>query len=80
MPKGKHFHCPVNGWDCPYYVDNAMVEGQVEYNLCGMGLPNPERAGLDPDITELNPYRECDDFFSMWEGDDPENYTDYVEE
>lgn len=17
----KHFHCPVNGWDCPYYTD-----------------------------------------------------------
>jgi hypothetical protein len=17
----KHFHCPVNGWDCPYYKD-----------------------------------------------------------
>ena len=19
----KHFHCPVNGWDCPYYKDEA---------------------------------------------------------
>lgn len=19
--KKKHFHCPVNGWDCPYYKD-----------------------------------------------------------
>lgn len=18
----KHYHCPVNGWDCPYYTDN----------------------------------------------------------
>ena len=18
----KHIHCPVNGWDCPYYTDN----------------------------------------------------------
>lgn len=17
----KHYHCPVNGWDCPYYKD-----------------------------------------------------------
>lgn len=20
--KIKHIHCPVNGWDCPYYDDN----------------------------------------------------------
>ena len=19
--KKKHIHCPVNGWDCPYYTD-----------------------------------------------------------
>ena len=19
----KHYHCPVNGWDCPYYKDEA---------------------------------------------------------
>ena len=19
--KNKHYHCPVNGWDCPYYKD-----------------------------------------------------------
>ena len=19
----KHFHCPVNGWDCPYYKNEA---------------------------------------------------------
>lgn len=19
--KIKHIHCPVNGWDCPYYTD-----------------------------------------------------------
>ena len=18
----KHFHCPVNGWDCPYYEEH----------------------------------------------------------
>ena len=24
MPKQivKHIHCPVNGWDCPYYTDH----------------------------------------------------------
>ena len=20
----KHYHCPVNGWDCPYYTDNPQ--------------------------------------------------------
>lgn len=20
----KHYHCPVNGWDCPYYADNPQ--------------------------------------------------------
>lgn len=20
--KIKHIHCPVNGWDCPYYTDD----------------------------------------------------------
>lgn len=80
MPKGRHFHCPVNGWDCPYYVDSAMIEGEIEYCLCGMGLPNPTEVGLDPDVAELNPYEECDDFFSMWGDCDPEDYTDYVEE
>lgn len=78
--KGKHYHCPVNGWDCPYYVDSTMIEGEVEYCLCGMGLPNPTKVGLDPDVAELNPYKECDDFFCMWEGDSPEDYTDYVDE
>lgn len=80
MPKGKHYHCPVNGWDCPCYVDSAVIEGEVEYCLCGMGLPNPTAVGLDPDYTEMNPIVECDDFYSMWGDCDPEDYTDYVEE
>lgn len=21
----KHFHCPVNGWDCPYYKDDGCL-------------------------------------------------------
>lgn len=62
--KGKHFHCPVNGWDCPYYKDNAIIEGVEEYCLCTMD----------------DPYHDCDDFFCIWEGDSPEDYTDYVDE
>lgn len=72
MPKGKHYHCPVNGWDCPHYVDSATIEGQEEFCLCGMSF-NQHNV--------CNPYEECDDFFSMWGEDcDPDDYTDYVEE
>lgn len=81
MKNTKHYHCPVNGWDCPCYVDSAVIAGEEEYNLCGMGLPHPEQHNLDPDVFELNPYEECDDFFSMWGEDcNPDDYTDYVEE
>ena len=63
--KGKHFHCPVNGWDCPYYKDSAIIAGVEEYHLCT----------IDGD-----PYDECDDFFSMWDDCPSEEYTDYVDE
>lgn len=64
----KHFHCPVNGWDCPYYVDSQNLGAEDEYCLCGMGFD------------ELNPYEECDDFFEMYgEGCLPEDYTDDTE-
>lgn len=63
--KGKHYHCPVNGWDCPYYKDSAIIEGVEEYCLCA----------IDGD-----PHDECDDFYSMWGDCDPEDYTDYVDE
>ena len=63
--KGKHYHCPVNGWDCPYYKDCAIIEGVEEYHLCT----------IDGD-----PYDECDDFLSMWDGCPSEEYTDYVDE
>ena len=33
MKKKLHIHCPVNGWDCPYYTD----EGQP----CRCTLDNP---------------------------------------
>ena len=29
----KHIHCPVNGWDCPYYTD--------ENHPCRCTLANP---------------------------------------
>ena len=64
MPKGKHFHCPVNGWDCPYYKDSDIIEGEEEFCLCKMD----------------DPHLDCDDFYSMWGDCDPEEYTDYVEE
>lgn len=80
MAKGMHYHCPVNGWDCPYYVDTLTIEGQEEYCLCGMGLEHPTHANLDPDVGQLDPYEECDDFFSMWEGCPSMEYTDYVDE
>lgn len=31
--KIKHIHCPVNGWDCPYYTDNE--------HFCRCILENP---------------------------------------
>ena len=30
----KHFHCPVNGWDCPYYKDEPN-------NPCLCTMTNP---------------------------------------
>lgn len=30
----KHYHCPVNGWDCPYFAEEEM-----HYCLCT--CPNP---------------------------------------
>lgn len=30
----KHFHCPVNGWDCPYFSEEDM-----HYCICT--CPNP---------------------------------------
>lgn len=29
----KHYHCPVNGWDCPYYSDAP------QQCLCTIGDP-----------------------------------------
>lgn len=64
--KGKHYHCPVNGWDCPYYKDSEIIEGVEEFHLCTI---------------EGDPYEECDDFFGMWGEDVPSlEYTDFVDE
>lgn len=30
----KHFHCPVNGWDCPYYAHSTL-------HPCMCRLDNP---------------------------------------
>lgn len=34
----KHFHCPVNGWDCPYYKDeeghNCLCTMENPYEEC----------------------------------------------
>ncbi len=30
----KHIHCPVNGWDCPYYTDKG--------HPCRCALDHPE--------------------------------------
>lgn len=32
----KHFHCPVNGWDCPYYEDDPKNN---HYCICTMTNP-----------------------------------------
>lgn len=64
--KGKHYHCPVNGWDCPYYKGSDIIEGVEEFHLCTI---------------EGDPYEECDDFFGMWGEDVPSlEYTDFVDE
>lgn len=37
----KHFHCPINGWDCPYYKDYD----EKDFNhgcLCTMENPIKE--------------------------------------
>ena len=34
MKRGAHYHCRVNGWDCPYYKDHEIIEGDEEFYLC----------------------------------------------
>ncbi len=65
-PNGMHFHCPVNGWDCPYYKDTEIIKGNEEHCLCN--YPG-------------DPYYGCDDFYEMY-GDDcsVEDYADFGED
>lgn len=54
--KVKHIHCPVNGWDCPYYTDNE----------------HPCRCTIDDPTTECDDFAsmwdEEDDYFDDdWE-------------
>ena len=55
----KHFHCPVNGWDCPYYKDepnhhcqctmeNPMVECD-DFAYIWEGYEDPEAYTDDHD-------------------------------
>ena len=45
----KHFHCPVNGWDCPYFKNETIINGQKETRICSLE----------------NPIDDCVDFYSM---------------
>lgn len=62
----KHYHCPVNGWDCPCFVNTAIIDGVEENCICDMTFSGE------------NPFFECDDFFMMFSDcDSEEEYTDY---
>ena len=54
----KYFHCPVNGWDCPYYKNEIIIEGQKRKCVC----------------TLEDPMSYCDDFFSMLCESVPDEY------
>lgn len=56
----KHFHCPVNAWDCPYLRVKTKINGITEFCICTLD----------------DPYHDCDDFYFMWKDCDPEDYTD----
>lgn len=54
----KYFHCPVNDWDCPYYKNEIITEGQKRKCVC----------------TLEDPMSDCDDFFSMLCESVPDEY------
>ena len=56
----KHFHCPVNGWDCPYFKNEIKINDQKETYIC----------------TLEDPMSDCDDFYGMWGDCEPDDYTD----
>ena len=30
----KHFHCPVNDWECPYYKDDCLCTMKNPFEEC----------------------------------------------
>lgn len=54
----KYFHCPVNGWNCPYYKNEIIIEGQKRKRVC----------------TLEDPMIGCDDYFRMLCESVPEEY------
>ena len=56
----KHFHCPVNGWDCPYFKNETTINRQKETCIC----------------TLEDPMSDWDDFYGMWGDCEPDDYTD----
>ena len=49
--KIKHIHCPVNGWDCPYYSNLPIP--------CQCKLENPYEECDD----FANMFDECEEYF-----------------
>lgn len=62
--KNPHFHCPMNGWDCPYYLGKALIGNHYEHCICTLD----------------DPYHDCTDFYESWGDCEAENYTDDSDE
>ena len=45
----KHFHCPVNGWDCPYFKNKTIINGQKETCICSLENPMDDCDDCEPD-------------------------------
>ena len=65
----RHYHCPVNAWDCPEFLSEVDIDGRKEKCVCNMTFE------------DSNPYHLCDDFYGSY-GDEveEEEYTDFGEE
>ena len=66
----RHYHCPVNGWDCPYYKDEpnhpCICTLENPYEECddfsatndflvgGIGIVNPEEYTDDHEWTNVH--------------------------
>ena len=42
----KHFHCPVNGWDCPYFKTRVEINNTLEYCICTLDRPCDDGEGF----------------------------------